>query len=1339
MSLLSGSSNASSNKELFGYFAQSSIFGACIPVVYGTMRTTGNVINTFAWVPTPATSGGKFGGKGAGGKGAADFTYQTGFIEGISIGPIEGVPTIWMDRTVYKPSQVTESITIPGTGMYPAANPGFFMGTGVQKLVTFSHTVNDYGSPGSTTISGTQTVPLVEVPSSPGPGQYSVDSLGNYTFNAADYGIEVQLGYFYNALGGASDPPPIVQLKFTLFLGTPGQAAWTFQTTPPSITQLGYTQLAYIACEQFPLGNSGVLPNFSFEVVGKLVFPAAGVLDCDPTAIFADFLCNGAYGANFPSALLGSLTEASTYCLANGIFCSALYDSQRSAASWLAELLIIANAEAVWSDATLKLRSRGDTTAVGNGVIFTPGTQPIYELDDDDFIAKRGEEPVEFDLPTSQDAYNSLKVEWSNRGNGYQAEPIPAQDDYAIQLYGIREASQISLHGITESVVAAKTAQVQLKKLVYERGTAKFTLGMWYCLLEPMDMVTVTDVGLGFNQQPFRIDTIDEDDQGQLAIVATIFPWSISQPTLHPKQPTGGYIPPFYAQPGSVNAPIFYEAPQQLTQQIGLVIFILLSGGPNWGGCSVYESADGVSYDFVARHAARSTDGVLTASLPWSPDPDTSDTLAVDLVQSIGALESYSQAQADKFVSLALVGQELVAYTTATLGAGYNYNLTGYLRRGLFGTTTTEHASGARFAALDGTEFQDSYQKTDIGKTRWYKFTSFNLAGQLEEDISTVTAYPWSIQAPYTRGPLALKPFTGEYGFGPTGNSPHIDQVNGGNTLAISATPPVNTFSQVVIAPVIDSNATVTPTGGNLPHGTYIGQAFAIDSAGAYGPGSNFIEFTTTNTTSQITFNITLPAGSTGYELFFGTDMDRLLGLGAQTGTPSSITVALLSSIFYGPPDGRAVAWHARGKRVIHAGIAAATVVSSTLSTVVIGIPAAAALNEFAGRFLILASKYGLPSTQPYAVIPIIGNDTGFPNCTLSVLSPQGFFVGAGDLVLIATKSTGATATSITDTGWASPFGPGGLDPHASAGNILRVLFDPTGSATSGDSVVVLDNTTTSHTTTPWPDTPGNGTVFIEEERAWREDVITTESPNAIAPVATPAPVPLATISASDLAGYVALVELLAQDADGNDSPEFGDGFRMIYVLPQVADSSDGEYHIPITTVTRSLAAAITSTSATTATLDASTGLPAAPFLITFGAECCLVTANTGASITTMQRGYNGTTKATHLISASAIVMLAQPSVGSGLMQQLAATGNVTLQLPVDLTVVTSWTLDVVQDATGGWAVLPTTGYTGTGAGGNGDPLKWDSSPSMRYYVDFATRSAGTVAVTGGRGPFTLT
>lgn len=1351
MSLLSGT-NSSANKKLMGYFPQSSIYGACIPVIYGTMRTTGNIINVFGWTSTPAGSGGKGGGKGSSGKSGGSFNYATGFIEGVCMGPVEGILTIWLDRTIYKVLSTNERITVPGSGIYTASNPGFLTNNGVSQPATFSTTVTDYGSPGSATISGTQAVPLVQVTGTPGPGQYSVTA-GVYAFNAADIGVTVDIGYYFTAYNGSAIEPPVFELKFDLFLGSQAQTAWSYGTA--GLTPLGYTQLAYVAIQSYPLGTSGMIPNFSFEVAGKQIFPGAGVADCDPIAgIFADFIVNAAFGPNWNPALLGSLTEASSYCVANSIFCSGLYDSQRSAASWLEELLTIANAEAVWSDATLKLRSRGDTTAVGNGVTFTPTTQPIYDLDDDDFISKPGEEPVEFDLPTAQDSYNSLKVEWTNRGNGYQPEPIPAQDDYSIQLYGIREASQISLHGITEQAVAAKVAQVQLKKLVYERGTAKFTLGMHYCLLEPMDMVTVTDLGLGFIKQPFRISSIEEDEQGQLAIEAIIFPWSISQPTLHPKQTLGGYAPAYSAQPGSVNAPIFFEATEEMTQQVGLAIFILLSGGPNWGGCSVYESADNITYDYVGRHTARSSDGVLTGTLPWSADPDTTSTLNVDLVQSIGALESYSQAQADKFQSLALVDQELIAYTTATLGAGYQYALTGYLRRGLFGTHATPHFAGAPFAALDGTEFQDSYQTTDIGKVRWYKFTSFNLAGQQEEDISTVTPYPWSILAPYTRGPLAYKPYGEQYFFAPSDFGFRLAQIQGSagaQSIAISAAPIVNLFSKDVTAPVSDAVATVTAHVGNvLTVGSWIAQVFPVDSSGDYGPGSGLTAFTVTGPAFRAAFNIVFPSGAAGYEVYIGADLDSLIGQGIQSGAPSVIDIDRMFLVGYGPPDGRAFGWHATGRRVTHGGIASAVVASSAFgppSTVVIGVPGAASSGEYIGRYLIAVSKAGLPATQALSVIPIVTSDTGASLCTLQIGIPP--TVDTGDLVLIGFSATAATLTSITDTGLISPFAPniaitavtnanpavfsvsaapptgqpvaisgftggwtaangtfiatnispttfsipvnstgfgavsgspvvvGGLTPHAEIGQMIKVLYDPTGSAVPGDEVLITDNDSTGWTNTPFQKVPGVGTAFIEVESTLRANVVTAEAPNALAPTIgswTTGGVPLISIPAADLQGYVALVDLRAQDADGNDSPETGDSTRMMWIVPNPVGlgAPAAQYAVPVV--------------AGVATPDASQG----ENLLTLTAADCVPDANGNPCITVAQPINYGT--------------------GAG--------------------VYTPWTLVTQEDPagmTGGYSTIfdPALYRLGFAVASTGSP------PNTQCHVDFKTDSAGVTTPTG--------
>jgi hypothetical protein len=46
-------------------------------------------------------------------------------------------------------------------------------------------------------------------------------------------------------------------------------------------------------------------------------------------------------------------------------------------------------------------------------------------------------------------------------------------------------------------------------------------------LLEPGDLVSLTDPHIGLNQFPVRIQSIDEDDSGNLSIVAEEFPGAI--------------------------------------------------------------------------------------------------------------------------------------------------------------------------------------------------------------------------------------------------------------------------------------------------------------------------------------------------------------------------------------------------------------------------------------------------------------------------------------------------------------------------------------------------------------------------------------------------------------------------------------------------------------------------------------------------------------------------------------------------------------------------------------------------------------------------------------------
>lgn len=425
------------------------------------------------------------------------------------------------------------------------------------------------------------------------------------------------------------------------------------------------------------------------------------------------------------------------------------------------------------------------------------------------------------------------------------------------------------------------------------------------------------------------------------------------------------------------------------------------------------------------------------------------------------------------------------------------------------------------------------------------------------------------IRAEGANTPLPMRPFSQPYTY-PTlhGYGFTLAQVEGdtthGPTVQIAGTQPVNVFNALA-PPQIDPYGITSPDpSGSMKLGDGVLRIFGIDAAGQRTLGSNFCSFTILNANSSVIFGVSSwdPA-TVGYEVFMGPDPQNLMGLGAQSGTPPSITVKVWEYDGYGPPDPRAVKFVARAKRVVHGGIAGTDVYAVThtggIDTVVIEIGGAPAVNEFANRFLMIVSHDGLPQTQSFDLIPIIGNDANVP-CTLQVPSPAGLMVKPNDAVMITTRATAATINSIEDTGFISPFSPpnpvtgfpGGLNASTEMGLIIRVMYDPTGAAVKGDAVTVIDNTNTGYTTTPFQRVPGIGTWFIVEEPSWLTgDIVSTAMQNAVAPVTPDTTTALASVEVAGLAGYVALVELLLQDEYGNLSPESPDGFRMLYIEPQ--------------------------------------------------------------------------------------------------------------------------------------------------------------------------------------------
>ncbi|MGH6843115.1 MAG: phage tail baseplate protein, partial [Methylocella sp.] len=163
-------------------------------------------------------------------------------------------------------------------------------------------------------------------------------------------------------------------------------------------------------------------------------------------------------------------------------------------------------------------------------------------------------------------------------GTSYDSKPIDVFDQNAIELYGLRRAPDITANEICDPYVGQKSAQLILQRGLYIRNTYNFKLSFEYCLLEPMDLVTVTDTALGLTNVAIRIVSIEEDDAGILSVTAEEFPGGTATAVQYPVQIGDGTSVNQAVVPARVNVPILYEPPASLTGGVAQV-FAAVSGG----------------------------------------------------------------------------------------------------------------------------------------------------------------------------------------------------------------------------------------------------------------------------------------------------------------------------------------------------------------------------------------------------------------------------------------------------------------------------------------------------------------------------------------------------------------------------------------------------------------------------------------------------------------------------------------------------------------------------------------------------------------------------------------
>lgn len=535
-------------------------------------------------------------------------------------------------------------------------------------------------------------------------------------------------------------------IQMTLFRGQANQQPWPYVSGKHPDKALPYAGLAYMA-GVIDLGDSGSMPNYNFEVKGKLLSSGDGV-DANP----ADYIRYVLDKVGLSKVEIIGLDNYRLYCKHADLLISTPMDqtSAKTARDIINEIATLTNAYMFWSNDKFKIVCCDDRAYPAKNPEdpddkgWQPNRTITYDLTADDFIPQNGGALVTYSRKDSSEIYNQFPVEFVNRDSGYEKETVSYALTQDIADYGLRQANTTSASYIYTKARAVKVAETLARKAQYERNKYTFKLDWAFCRLEVGDLVTLTDESCGLNKQPAMIDSVTEGTDGLLTITAiSRAKGDYSAASFDVHAVDRPYVD-YNVAPPDTDAPIILQPPAELTTS-GLEVWIGARGKRDgWGGCRVYVSDNKDYYRYAGQIATAARIGTLASAV-------TADATSIE-IDANGDFLSGTQQDAERGNTLCWLGGECLSYQTATLLQNGHYELTGCIR-GQYQTTAAKHDAGAEFARLDTALLRIPFLKEDIGKKVYLKLASYNIFGNNEQDLSNLDEYEYTI-LPYYIPPV---------------------------------------------------------------------------------------------------------------------------------------------------------------------------------------------------------------------------------------------------------------------------------------------------------------------------------------------------------------------------------------------------------------------------------------------------------------------------------------------------------------------------------------------------------------------------------------------------------
>ena len=348
----------------------------------------------------------------------------------------------------------------------------------------------------------------------------------------------------------------------------------------------------------------------------------------------------------------------------------------------------------------------------------------------------------ELDLP------QSVEVSYISRVNSFDPNVQRSQR----QTVQTKEKVGFNLPIVLTDQQAKTAADITLYNSWIQRTKYAFTLPPKYLTVEPTDIITLDINGV---QSQVRINATKIEHNGLMeveAVAEDVASYDFFTPP--------GETPPA-EQPGQIVPETRLELldipplPNDV-EAVGILRVALAPEGENWLGAVVYRSTDGGetggnTFEILTGSEAEQAIGGAVTLLPAPAGPvnvfDIVNT--VDVVLLSGELSSTTELGVFNGANVAVLGDEIIQFQTATLIGQNKYRLSKLLR-GRLGTEheVGTHALAERFVFLSSTIDRIGVQSSLIGLGLHYKAVSVG---------GTLGTTP---EQPFTYTGKTLKPFS---------------------------------------------------------------------------------------------------------------------------------------------------------------------------------------------------------------------------------------------------------------------------------------------------------------------------------------------------------------------------------------------------------------------------------------------------------------------------------------------------------------------------------------------------------------------------------------------------